>query len=155
MIVKGLRPTQDRVSEHDLIKKLEEDLSYSPKTVIDSCEFGEYKGVKMWTEAEADMESGGLSEEVESPKSVAMRGRRGKVHSQVLKIREEELHLGEDIGEGLYGKDGIGAVIRDCIDYNHHYNRSVRRPALDVVSLSRPILPSSPLSGKTPVRALH
>ncbi|KAF5725365.1 hypothetical protein HS088_TW23G00086 [Tripterygium wilfordii] len=143
MIVKSVRATQDRVSDHDQIKKPGEEL-YSPKTVIDSGEFGEKKEVlKSWTEAEADMESGGSSEEVESPKSVAIRGRRrGKVRSQVVKIIEEDSHLGEDIREGLSAKDRIGAGF--CND-----NRSVRRPVLDFVILSRPILPSSPLGGKT------
>lgn len=70
----------------------------------------------------------------------------GFVHSQVLRIREEDSHLGEDIGEGLSAKDNknAGGFIQRV---------EVRR--VDVVLLSRPILPCSPLSGKTTFKALH
>ncbi|XP_030513213.2 uncharacterized protein LOC115727187 [Rhodamnia argentea] len=99
-------------------------------------------------EAATDTESGGSSEEMESPRSLAgkwMRRAEKKLaclHSQVLRIREEDLHLGEDIGEGLSSKDKVSssatvaAASRD-----------------DIVVLSRSILPCSPLSGK--VKPIH
>ncbi|KAF7130632.1 hypothetical protein RHSIM_Rhsim10G0040300 [Rhododendron simsii] len=77
---------------------------------------------------ETDQESVGSSEEAESPRSVA-RIRRwaakkiAHVHSQILRIREEDSHIGEDLGEGC-------------------------PHMVDVVIFSKPILPASPLSGR-------
>ncbi|KAI3417158.1 uncharacterized protein J3R85_014631 [Psidium guajava] len=97
-----------------------------------------------------DTESGGSSGEMESPRSLAgkwMRRAEKKLaylHSQVLRIREEDLHLGEDIGEGLSSKDKVsgGATVAAA-------SRD------DIVVLSRPILPCSPLSGKaSPIHSL-
>lgn len=88
-------------------------------------------------EAEVDQESGGSStEEVESesPKSVANFGRKkigGFVHSQVLRVKEEELLLREDIDSDRKKSD--------CYQERH----------VNVVVFARPILPSSPLSGKS------
>ncbi|PQP94968.1 uncharacterized protein Pyn_29402 [Prunus yedoensis var. nudiflora] len=46
-----------------------------------------------------EQDSGGSSEEMESPRSVGRWSRRakreGSVHSQILRIREEDAHLGE------------------------------------------------------------
>ncbi|PON42693.1 hypothetical protein PanWU01x14_280060 [Parasponia andersonii] len=90
----------------------------------------------------AEQESGESSEEVESPRSV---GRlRRLVHSQILRIREEDSHLGEDFGE----RETFSANI-----INNNNNNRVS--SLDVVFFSRPILPCSPLGGKTTVKALH
>lgn len=92
-------------------------------------------GSRLGSEAETDTESGASStEEGESPRSVAMwRGRKaaaaGCLHSQVLRVMEEDLHLGEDtVTSGTSG----GASRLD-----HH-----------IVILSRPILPCSPLGKK-------
>ncbi|KAJ4707469.1 Integrin beta-like protein [Melia azedarach] len=95
---------------------------------------------------EADQESGGSSTEeaeaeVESPKSVAKFGRKkfGRfVHSQILRVKEEELLLKEDIdGEGcLNNKERKKS---DCYQERH----------VNVIVFARPILPSSPLSGKS------
>lgn len=102
---------------------------------------------RKWSEEVDDQESGGSEEEFESPKSVAKVGKWTRniacLHSQVLRIREEDLHLGEDIGEGLSAKDKVSG-------HHHHHHVGSR---MDVVLLSRPILPSSPLSGKTSIRA--
>ncbi|KAI6700565.1 hypothetical protein NL676_014889 [Syzygium grande] len=63
--------------------------------------------------AEEAAESGGSSEEMESPRSLAgkwmLRAEKklACLHSQVLRIREEDLHLGEDIGECLSAKDKV------------------------------------------------
>ncbi|OWM69752.1 uncharacterized protein LOC116194205 [Punica granatum] len=104
-------------------------------------------------EAETDTESGGSStEEGESPRSVTMWRRRkaaaatatataGALHSQVLKVMEEDLHLGDDaVGfsgrEYDSGKSANGK--NDCVSYPFH----------QILILSRPGLPCSPLSGK-------
>ncbi|PON67329.1 hypothetical protein TorRG33x02_265020 [Trema orientale] len=91
----------------------------------------------------AEQESGESSEEVESPRSVG-RWRR-LVHSQILRIREEDSHLGEDFGE----RETFSANI------TNNNNNNNRVSSLDVVFFSRPILPCSPLGGKTTVKALH
>ncbi|KAL6960748.1 hypothetical protein U1Q18_038511 [Sarracenia purpurea var. burkii] len=93
-------------------------------------------------ESETDQESIGSSEEMEySPRSVAKLGRWTPkimcVHSQVLRIREEDSHLGEGIGEGLSAKDKL------C---GHHHH--VASSHMDAMLFVKPILPSSPLSGK-------
>ncbi|PIN16305.1 hypothetical protein CDL12_11041 [Handroanthus impetiginosus] len=85
--------------------------------------------------AEMDTDSNASSaEEVESPKSVVQKLKRRsvkvRVHSQVLRIRAEDSHLGKDIGEGnLSLKDKFGVT--------------------QFMVFSRPILPASPLSGRT------
>ncbi|KAK4799539.1 hypothetical protein SAY86_024904 [Trapa natans] len=72
------------------------------------------------------------TEEGESPRSVAMWRRRkasaeGCLHSQVLKVMEEDLHLGEDTAVST-------AIIGGAPRVNHC-----------IVILSRSILPYSPL----------
>ncbi|KAM2014701.1 uncharacterized protein LOC126583697 [Malus sylvestris] len=81
-----------------------------------------------------DEDSAGSSEEMESPRSVG-RWRRGTtkktgcvLHSQILRIREEDSHLGESTAL-------IGAAAASGKDYH----------GIDVVLFARPILPSSPL----------
>ncbi|KAK9925098.1 hypothetical protein M0R45_033439 [Rubus argutus] len=85
-------------------------------------------------ESEMDQDSAGSSEEMESPRSVG-RWRRPKkmayVHSQILRIREEDSHLGES---SFSAKEKVPS-------------------RLDLVLFARPILPSSPL--KNTVNALH
>ena len=71
------------------------------------------------------------------------------VHSQILKIREEDSHLGEDFGLGL----------KEHSHHHHHhhlYHHDRDRDhhddvetAMEVVMFTKPTLPSSPLSGKT------
>ncbi|XP_058083966.1 uncharacterized protein LOC131231693 [Magnolia sinica] len=63
------------------------------------------------------------------------------VHHQVLKIREEDLHLGEDLGEGLSAKDKIAFL---------HL-----RSQVDALFYSRPILRSSPLGNKTAIESVQ
>ncbi|KAJ7970969.1 Integrin beta-like protein [Quillaja saponaria] len=88
---------------------------------------------KVCMEEETDQESGGSSEETESPKSVTkVRGpwknKVAFVHSQILRIREEDSHFGEEFGDKV----------------------ATFASPLEVVLFSRPTsLPSSPLSGKT------
>lgn len=88
-------------------------------------------------EAEFDQESGGSSTEeveLESPKSVANFGRKklgGFVHSQVLRVKEEEFLLREDIDSDRKKSD--------CYQERH----------VNVVVFARPFLPCSPLSGKS------
>ncbi|KAK4750095.1 hypothetical protein SAY87_027544 [Trapa incisa] len=90
-------------------------------------------GSRRGSEAETDTESGASStEEGESPRSVAMWRRRkasaeGCLHSQVLKVMEEDLHLGEDTAVST-------AIIGGAPRVNHC-----------IVILSRSILPYSPL----------
>lgn len=93
---------------------------------------------KLCAEPETDQESGGSSEEMESPKSVGQwrRKKAAYVHSQILRIREEDSHLGDDFGESLIVANGVISP-------------------LDVVIFARPILPCSPLGGKTAVKASH
>ena len=88
--------------------------------------------------------------EVESPRSVVvapvqMKKKVERVHSQVLRIREEESHLGEDFVGG--DKDNKN----DVVFGGFHENRR-RRGGVNVVLVSRPILPWSPLSGKNNVK---
>ncbi|PSS35153.1 Integrin beta-like protein [Actinidia chinensis var. chinensis] len=66
------------------------------------------------------------------------------VHSQVLRIREEDSHLGEDIGASLSAKTKISAAD------NHRRDRDpvICSSHMDFVVFSRPILPPSPLGGK-------
>lgn len=65
------------------------------------------------------------------------------VHHQVLKIREEESHLGEDIGEGLSAKDKVSSAFLHL------------RSQMDALFYSRPLLPSSPLGNKSAIRSLQ
>ncbi|KAL0014088.1 hypothetical protein SO802_001157 [Lithocarpus litseifolius] len=72
------------------------------------------------------------------------------VHSQILKIREEDSHLGEDFGLGL----------KEHSHHHHHlYHHDDVESAMEVVMFTKPTLPSSPLSGKTTttttVKSLH
>lgn len=99
-----------------------------------------------------DQESGpgsSSSEETESPRSVLVKGMRrwstqskekntggigmSSVHSQILRIRYEDSHVGEDISEvlSLFAKE-------DQLD--------------SLMVFSKPILPSSPLGGKTIIK---
>lgn len=145
MAVKPLNESRERVSDHfqkpEFSSSSELPFDYAGKRVPE-------RGVdrslsmlksKLHTESETDQESGGSSEEMESPKSVGQWRRKKKlayVHSQILRIREEDSHLGEDIGGSLSAND------------------KVAKP-LGVVIFARPILPCSPLGGKTAVKALH
>ena len=102
---------------------------------------------------EMDQESAGSSEEAESPRSVG-RWKRSKkdelVHSQILRIREEDSHLGEDmIGESDLMTIGVKEKLVAASRVR------VTSPSLDVVFFSRPILPCSPLGGKTSLKAMH
>ncbi|KAM5581430.1 hypothetical protein ABKV19_010582 [Rosa sericea] len=93
-----------------------------------------------------DDDSAGSSEEMESPRSVQGRWRRRRsssenkkkaayVHSQILRIREEDSQL----GESYFGaKEKVAHAVASRVD---------------VVILARPVLPSSPL--KNTVNALH
>nr|DAD26676.1 TPA_asm: hypothetical protein HUJ06_028144 [Nelumbo nucifera] len=57
------------------------------------------------------------------------------IHHQVLKIREEDSHFGEDIAKGLKEKLAIQNLTSQ----------------MDRFMIARPTLPCSPLSGKTVV----
>ncbi|KAF8012977.1 hypothetical protein BT93_I0980 [Corymbia citriodora subsp. variegata] len=101
-------------------------------------------------DAATDAESGASSEEMESPRSLAGKLMRraekelAYLHSQVLRVREEDLHLGEDIGERLSAKDKVVSS-----------SAAVAASRADIVVFSRPILPCSPLSGKVnPIQSL-
>ncbi|XP_057969408.1 uncharacterized protein LOC131158554 [Malania oleifera] len=169
MTVKPASESQDRVSGSDFEKSKEisppdlymaaggESVDVSePEVGVDHRSFSVSEKVKMWAEVETDQESWGSSEETESPKSVAKvrqwRKKIANVHSQVLRIREEDSHLGEDIGEGLSTKDH---KVMGCAHHHLHLHHHQVAPHMDLMLFSRPILPSSPLSGKTPVKALH
>ncbi|KAK8644313.1 hypothetical protein V6N13_123623 [Hibiscus sabdariffa] len=110
-----------------------------------------------------EVESGDSSteeSELESPRSVVLQMNkkldRLVLHSQVLRIREEDSFLGEDLvaadknqvdfGGDAVGDGGVGGVLGD--------NNTGRR-RVDVVLVSKPILPSSPLSGKNGVENGH
>lgn len=58
-------------------------------------------------------------------------------------IREEESHLGEDIGEGLSAKDKVSSALLHL------------RSQMDALFYSRPMLPSSPLGNKSVFRSLQ
>ncbi|KAM3713813.1 hypothetical protein ACJW31_01G284600 [Castanea mollissima] len=84
------------------------------------------------------------------------------VHSQILKIREEDSHLGEDFGLGL--KEHSHHHHHHHHLYHHDHDRDRDHDddvesATEVVMFTKPILPSSPLSGKTTttttVKSLH
>ncbi|KAK3413370.1 hypothetical protein EUGRSUZ_I01937 [Eucalyptus grandis] len=109
-------------------------------------------------EAATDAESGGSPVEVESPRSLAGKWMRraekelARLHSQVLRIREEDLHLGEDIGEGLSAKDKVSS---SSSSGGAAVAVAVAASRADVVVFSRPNLPCSPLSGKVnPIQSL-
>ncbi|KAI5558841.1 hypothetical protein BDE02_17G068400 [Populus trichocarpa] len=94
-------------------------------------------------------EIGGCDTEDQGSKDL-IKKKIGFVHSQVLRIREEDSHLGEErlsaakemIRKALIGK------LEESFGVPPH-------AAMEVVFFSRPILPCSPLSGKTTVKALH
>ncbi|KAG6580973.1 hypothetical protein SDJN03_20975, partial [Cucurbita argyrosperma subsp. sororia] len=83
----------------------------SMRSICNPCDFHSSKTCK---EEETDQESIGSSEETESPKSVAKiadwRKKMAYVHYQIRRIREEDLHLGEDIGEGFNAKEKINSI---------------------------------------------
>ncbi|CAI9276991.1 unnamed protein product [Lactuca saligna] len=106
--------------------------------------------LKVFAEFETDRESyGSSSEETEtySPKSVVTKGRKSpatvkdgsvdvfgrRVRNQIERIRAEDSHLGEDIGECLIAR--VTGASHDMVD---------------VLIFSRP---ASPLSGKAPARS--
>lgn len=146
MTVNRINQSQDRISGSDLLKSKD---CLSSGNLAGGKKMGDDGGMcqkwKVFTEVETDQESGGSSEEFESPKSVTKVWRwRKSVHNQVLRIREEDSHLGEDIGEGLSAKDKLASASA------HHVASQ-----MDVVLFSRPILPSSPLGSKTAIKASH
>lgn len=125
------------------------------------------EGVKLKTsygEMETDQESSGSSEDMESsPRSVVAKILRKYwpvnnknitnnnngddstvyVHSQILRIREEDSHIGEDMAETT--------SLTSCGHHHHH-----RHDVIDMWIIShRPILPASPLSGKNNVKSSH
>ncbi|OIT05857.1 hypothetical protein A4A49_06269 [Nicotiana attenuata] len=59
------------------------------------------------------------------------------IHSQIMRIRAEDLQLGEDIAKKLRQR----VVDQDV--------------ASSVMLLSRPMLPASPLSGKTAIKSAN
>lgn len=78
------------------------------------------------------------------------------VHSQILKIREEDSHLGEDFGLRL--KEHSHHLYHHDRDRDHDDDDV--ESAMEVVMFTKPTLPSSPLSGKTTttpttVKSLH
>ncbi|XP_021905374.1 uncharacterized protein LOC110820254 [Carica papaya] len=134
MTVNTTKQTQDRVSHPDLEQKATELLTPPEHT---AGEFTEKIVGKVSEEMET--ESGRSSDE-ESPKSVG-KWRKECVHSQVLRIIEEDSHLGED-------KVANCGVAVYCNHHDKHcYHQRYHR--VDLVLLARPMLPCSPLSGKT------
>lgn len=130
----------------------------SMRSICNPCDFHSSKTCK---EVETDQESIGSSEETESPKSVAKvadwRKKMAYVHYQIRRIREEDLHLGEDIGEGFNAKEKINSIGDWCdVRHNppHSYHNDRVSSQMNVVIFSRPILPSSPLSGKNKYRTI-
>ncbi|KAA8530349.1 hypothetical protein F0562_005058 [Nyssa sinensis] len=104
-----------------------------------------YGKSKACMDLETDQESIGSCEEMESPRSVAKVGqwtakRIAYMHSQILRIREEDSHIGEDIDEYLSAKDKLAG---------HHVTSH-----MDVILVSRSILPASPLSDKTAIKTV-
>lgn len=128
----------------------------SMRTVCNPCEF---QSPKAYKEVETDQESVESSDDTESPRSVAKiadwRKKLVYVHYQIRRIREEDSHLGEDIGEGINAKEKINSI-GDWCDIGHHnphshpYHNRVN-PQMNVYIISRPILPSSPLSRKNTI----
>ncbi|XP_052191217.1 uncharacterized protein LOC127800565 [Diospyros lotus] len=111
---------------------------------------GEKKSSVLDVEAETDQESFASSEEMdESPRSVAKFRRwtpkkTAYVHSQVLRIREEDLHLGEDIEARVSAKNKLSSV-----HGGHHHHPHLVALHVNATLFSRPILPASPLRGKS------
>lgn len=102
-----------------------------------------------------EVESGESSTEeaeVESPRSVVvpMKKKAERVHSQVLRIREEDSHLGEDFVSCDKEKNN-DVVCGGGASAGGFYEKG-RRRRYNVVLVSRPILPCSPLSGKNNVK---
>ncbi|XVF58251.1 hypothetical protein PTKIN_Ptkin07bG0049500 [Pterospermum kingtungense] len=99
-----------------------------------------------------DMERGESSTEeaeVEWPRSVVvqMKKKVERVHSQVLRIREEESQIGEEFVGNVKEINNSDVV---CGGVSHEKRRRPRR--VNFVIVSRPILPCSPLSGKNSLK---
>ncbi|GFY84936.1 hypothetical protein Acr_03g0017100 [Actinidia rufa] len=69
------------------------------------------------------------------------------VHSQVLRIREEDSYLAEDIGVSLSAKSKVYASDTYHFDRRHRH-RAIYCSHMNVEVFSRPILPPSPLGSK-------
>ncbi|CAI0453347.1 unnamed protein product [Linum tenue] len=84
--------------------------------------------------------------------------RKGYVHSQVLRIREEDSHVGQDLlddvlkaGAGVDHNNNYGLMIKNMVAAAAASSSPVIMNDRVVVLLTRPLLPSSPLSRKTTV----
>ncbi|KAF3444780.1 hypothetical protein FNV43_RR14473 [Rhamnella rubrinervis] len=139
MTVKPLNESEERVSDFQKPEFSPDSRKFAGKKLPERAIDRSLSVIKskLYTEPETDQESGASSEEMESPKSVGQ-WRRKKVdyvHNQILRIREEDSHLGDDFAESLIcAKDKVA-------------NRVIS--PLGVVIFTRPILPCSPLGGKT------
>lgn len=113
---------------------------------------GKLKRIVCGGEMDTDQESVGSMEEMESPRSVAATAAKGRkwnysyknnidvyVHSQILRIRAEDSHIGEDTPEIFSLKDKAAV------------SASGAGHLASTVVLIRPILPASPLGGNTTI----
>ncbi|CAI0463187.1 unnamed protein product [Linum tenue] len=87
--------------------------------------------------------------------------RKGYVHSQVLRIREEDSHVGQDLlddvlkaGAGVDHNNNYGLMIKNMVAAAASSSPVIMNDRV-VVLLTRPLLPSSPLSRKTTVNYNH
>ncbi|KAL7163407.1 hypothetical protein ACSBR2_039503 [Camellia fascicularis] len=74
-------------------------------------------------EIETDKQSVGSSDEIESPRSVAKFGQWTPknivyMHSQILRIKDEDSHLREDFGE-------VSGSVQHHHHYHHHHHLHV------------------------------
>lgn len=97
-----------------------------------------------FTTEEAEESGGSSTEEVESPKSVARFARKkaGFVqHSQVLRVKEEEMMF--------FAAEDITLMTKEPPETTTAAGDRYPKRRLNVVVFSKPMLPCSPLSGKT------
>ncbi|KAF5177573.1 hypothetical protein FRX31_032840 [Thalictrum thalictroides] len=115
--------------------------------------------LKGFAEFDNNSESCGSSsaEEFDSPKSVwksdawkEVEGRFIILHHQVLKIRHEDLHLGEDIGEGFNTKEKlVSNQLKSNLEAFFREENKNKSSVHSEFIFSKPFLHASPLGGKT------
>ncbi|KAL5724954.1 hypothetical protein ACHQM5_008154 [Ranunculus cassubicifolius] len=113
-----------------------------------SMELGKLK-MKRFTEFDTESSGSSASEDFDSPKSVwknDLRDVHPVVHHQVLKIRAEDSHLGEDIRDKLvfvHLKSNLEAFFKENNNNNNHQQSNSE------LFFGKPMLPASPLSGRS------
>lgn len=138
MTVISLKESQERIRDSAIQRSKEFRSSEFEMAAGNRAGITDGDKAKICVEVETDGDcSGGFSDDMELETKVRRWMKKiGLVHSQILRLREEDSHLGEDIGEGLSARERISGAVG--IYPSSH---------MDVLLFPR--LPSSPLGGKT------